>query len=1099
MAKHGKHGLARRKEAEDNLAGMAEVKHAYLKGASITPPRAINVPVSAAGKMANALGKFASASLKDSVAARNARMQLDGQTMFMQGATLDRVQLNGGNPAAADGWRVMQATTIASAMTVTALERIKQTGGSQTADEFRQAYLNQMEAQLEGKDEQSKIQIRDHMTAQLPALVEAQTLAHMEYLEKKSFDALVISIDVTSQDPEGEDVTINFANVDDPNSAAAFLNADRQKAAVTKGVELAFTNNNPIAYAILKKAGIINKLTAKQQVAIENARNRFDLRMRGENNEERAMESQAIKDAMTHDDLSAKDAMQLQHESNAKWRIRDTYNEMVALTARASEVKDTSMKTIHKSLQRAIAAGDWKTAGRITAEYALFVESHGHKDALGPLILFGANKGTRAKGDMQVTDATAKNPGFGVVGIRNNSIEERHRVGVDYWMVLYKGNQSGYDLPWDAGDLEATAIAYNAGPDQAKTWFYNNKDYDVLHQTENVRDYVKKIFKRAGQHEAPTGADRYNLAVEMLAEAEGTALAENIRIYNIGMGQVYEDLASGKIDRDEFEIRAKSVRIEANLAQDQHTVATEAKKRDSILKAIKINKTKEEADLATLIWEDAMTQILGNMLAVVERDDATPEERKAAWDRYYTDGEAAAIEAGVHDLTSVQSLLVKRVQETISASLKKQRDRQESLANIKAAIINHTMDGLTKDEAEEAAAWVTRQAFKKVDDMFNSMHDFDNVDPGAKEAAQLYELASAWLNVQKVPQKITDAMSSAIMRGLVDKEGGFSEAALSALMQYKAILDQDQHGNIAADFFTDEARVVADMVLQQAGPLGVIPEAMQIVGNKLQTVTVPEATAWARSEEMNEEVDAIIRDMVNTDDIGFWQALVSPEADQTDSGAFLPMELESLRSEHNQELVREAFRNELVRLKIAHPRNPTAWMLNTARKNVELRTANIGGSTVFMAIDIKKAIFGTKIAQFDKDGIENQVIKEYLQSPDMLQAHPGIARYTGVETLQEGTQKFVTAISAGYLVWNAGMSRRDQLQAIANGIRPIEAFTSLNGKRLYIKVMNPDGNWGDPIWLDLKAAGAWHMSREAPFRSARDRREAEIGAFADQP
>lgn len=59
-----------------------------------------------------------------------------------------------------------------------------------------------------------------------------------------------------------------------------------------------------------------------------------------------------------------------------------------------------------------------------------------------------------AKGEMQVMDATNRDPGFGVTPARDDSPEERARVGRDYLAALARR----YD-----GRIDLTAAAYNAG------------------------------------------------------------------------------------------------------------------------------------------------------------------------------------------------------------------------------------------------------------------------------------------------------------------------------------------------------------------------------------------------------------------------------------------------------------------------------------------------------------------------------------------------------------------------------------------------------------------------------------------------------------
>lgn len=60
-----------------------------------------------------------------------------------------------------------------------------------------------------------------------------------------------------------------------------------------------------------------------------------------------------------------------------------------------------------------------------------------------------------AKGEMQVLDGTNTDPGFGVKPARDNSPEERARVGRDYLQAMLKRYQGDPALAW---------AAYNAGP-----------------------------------------------------------------------------------------------------------------------------------------------------------------------------------------------------------------------------------------------------------------------------------------------------------------------------------------------------------------------------------------------------------------------------------------------------------------------------------------------------------------------------------------------------------------------------------------------------------------------------------------------------------
>lgn len=87
------------------------------------------------------------------------------------------------------------------------------------------------------------------------------------------------------------------------------------------------------------------------------------------------------------------------------------------------------------------------------------LESGGNPNAVGPNV---PGQGT-AKGSMQVMDATNSNPGFGVKPAKDDSPEERARVGRDYLQALVS----------KFGSAAQALAAYNAGPGKEGTNGYD--------------------------------------------------------------------------------------------------------------------------------------------------------------------------------------------------------------------------------------------------------------------------------------------------------------------------------------------------------------------------------------------------------------------------------------------------------------------------------------------------------------------------------------------------------------------------------------------------------------------------------------------------
>jgi hypothetical protein len=111
-------------------------------------------------------------------------------------------------------------------------------------------------------------------------------------------------------------------------------------------------------------------------------------------------------------------------------------------------------------------------------QYVLAKESGGRRyDKSGNLLT--SSKG--AEGEMQVMPMTQRDPGFGVKAARDNSPEEKARVGRDYLAALYD----------KYGDEKLAAIAYNMGPGATDKWLKAGADVSKL--PKETRGYIAQL------------------------------------------------------------------------------------------------------------------------------------------------------------------------------------------------------------------------------------------------------------------------------------------------------------------------------------------------------------------------------------------------------------------------------------------------------------------------------------------------------------------------------------------------------------------------------------------------------------------------------
>jgi hypothetical protein len=128
-------------------------------------------------------------------------------------------------------------------------------------------------------------------------------------------------------------------------------------------------------------------------------------------------------------------------------------------------------------------------------QYVLAKESGGRRyDSSGKLLT--SSKG--AEGEMQVMPMTQRDPGFGVPPAKDNSPEEKARVGRDYLAALYN----------KYGDEKLAAIAYNMGPGATDKWLKAGADVSKL--PKETRGYIAQLakggvvaFQRGGLYEDP--------------------------------------------------------------------------------------------------------------------------------------------------------------------------------------------------------------------------------------------------------------------------------------------------------------------------------------------------------------------------------------------------------------------------------------------------------------------------------------------------------------------------------------------------------------------------------------------------------------------
>jgi soluble lytic murein transglycosylase len=184
-------------------------------------------------------------------------------------------------------------------------------------------------------------------------------------------------------------------------------------------------------------------------------------------------------------------------------------------------------------------------------------ESNGNPNAVSP-------KG--AKGLMQVMDATNKSPGYGIAPAKDNSPEERVRVGKDYMRAMVK----------EYGRLDQAWAAYNAGPgavnkavkkaEQAADKFRGVGPDDYLaYLPKETQDYVAKNM---AAYEGGEGKQKAKTIEEVDAALRADPyLARNPDAYKVARERAettLRDMNNTKKIRDDEALAAALDGIEKN-------------------------------------------------------------------------------------------------------------------------------------------------------------------------------------------------------------------------------------------------------------------------------------------------------------------------------------------------------------------------------------------------------------------------------------------------------------------------------------------------------------------------------------------------------
>lgn len=201
-------------------------------------------------------------------------------------------------------------------------------------------------------------------------------------------------------------------------------------------------------------------------------------------------------------------------------------NSVVKSDMRA-RVATSAAQNAMTTLQSKLAPTDVDRVIQITAQ-----SESGNRETNADGTVVTSSKG--AKGSMQVLDSTNRDPGYGVVPAKDDSLAERKRVGQDYLKAMVRNY---------GGDMAKAWAAYNGGPgtvDNAIADARKNGGDWLARMPKETQAYVSKnvaALNSVGTAPLPSRQDVHNNIREQLGPNPEprllqAALAEGSRVYD---------------------------------------------------------------------------------------------------------------------------------------------------------------------------------------------------------------------------------------------------------------------------------------------------------------------------------------------------------------------------------------------------------------------------------------------------------------------------------------------------------------------------------------------------------------------------------------
>lgn len=1084
-----------RQETERNLRGRNSANPLeFSSGFNLSSPAPLSVsgagnaravqaaPIDTMSQVMGGLAEFGSKKIREAAAVRYGKQAMEGAMAQTQGEAIEafggfekRWQL--------EGYRQMEASTASAALLSAQKQEIAQGLYEADPDEFRRIQTNRLEMATRGKDERVVDLITRQMMEQMPTLVAEHTAQNMAYLNRQAVSALETSIDVVSRSPEGTMDLLAFANGERGSSG---LSTEARRSAVINGIARAYDNDNPAAYAILNNEGVLGEMSSEELGTVRAAQARFEQRRRSTYDEEFFRQEQAliasIEEGQFLDPMEAINAMS------------DLYTErgITLSAAEAGQVynQTDNMNEIHHSatalsIATARQQGDYQTIAELTGPYIVHIESRGRRDAVSP---------TGAKSEWQVMDNTNLDPGFGVRPARDDSLEERARVGRDYWAAMV----ARYE-----GDLELAGIAYNAGPGRADDFLEAGRDYNALPEgavRDQARGYVRQLNSLVGGERYADRAEnrlanaqqqaeivREAAAVDLYAQIT-PQLAELDRLYQQGDFTEEGWRATRQVIRERYGVEQSRANVDTEIAVHNNALAAEAQRAQEAIdnavdevelqnaESYKVNLDLFQAGDTQL--QDGLERTIEDIMSMPDfNEDGTPmdpqqrlrlqrDQIENATTEYLSAQAALGQEFGIKTSDLGIPGTTRYITDRIREAEIKAIDNNEQLHDIRVASERGTLSTLNADLQQRA--WGEFQ--DAVTNKYANMPPAESAEEESQRAENFASEIRGWYaRTGFVPPEVREQASAALVGQMVNEAGEPTEYAIEAAQEYIALKGQSQHA--ANQFLNAEAQVVAEAILSiTGGRTNTIPQTIQ---------RIYAASGYASTGARQVDPDFISQSSVQR------AIRVNVERGKTRGffaqifgGRGAGIGTVTGAGPEATAAMTTAIEQRVAAIHSINPNIPPQHVVDMATDSVQQQMAVIGGELIIdpTGRDIYHDVFGNQANEFRQDPNSiSRAVQSYLRSDAFAEYVPalGIGDQAAIAT---GTalQGIAGAFGATELV--QGLNTRQIAGATGRTSYTVEAVGNGN------LIVNFDVDGGSPISVPIRLQDVGNHFKTEEYR-----------------